>query len=84
MLLVRSTCMLLLILSSFILFLSDGKKSCESDQLQKCISQYVELVRGKQVDGSSEQHCSRVQVIGVIGLLRYREEPITRREQLPY
>lgn len=59
--LVRSTCMLLLILASFILFLSDGKKSCESELLQKCISQYVELVRGKQVDGSSEQHCSRVQ-----------------------
>ena len=82
--LVRSTYMLLLILASFILFLSDGKKSCESEQLQKCISQYVELVRGKQADGSSEQHCSRVQVIGVIGLLGYREEPMTRIEQLPY
>ena len=82
--LVRSIYMLLLILASFTLFLSDGKKSCESEQLQKCISQYVELVRGKQADGSSEQHCFRVQVIGVIGILGYREEPITRSEQLPY
>lgn len=78
--LVRSTCMLLLILASFILFLSDGKKSCESELLQKCISQYVELVRGKQVDGSSEQHCSRVQVIGAIGRLGYHQERIKRKE----
>ena len=59
MMLAHSSCLFLLGFAIVIPLSTEGKKSCESELLQRCFARYKGLLKENPSD---EQHCSRVQV----------------------